>query len=820
MLKGIGAGAALALSALVFATLPNETHANGVSLKVGTGVLRDTAGGRKAPFVVYLRDQADVSAAYAMRDQDARGWYVYRTLRAHAARSQAPLRAWLRSRGVRYRAFWAANVIVTAGRRPLVDELAARSDVARIESDARFDGLDVEPLPLRGPLAALESVPTRRSSPATVEPGVNAVHAPALWSLGFTGQGMVIASADTGVRWTHAALKNHYRGWNGASADNNYNWHDAIHSGGGACGSNSVQPCDDNEHGTHTTGTAVGGDGGANQIGVAPGAKWIGCRNMDQGSGSPATYTECFQFFIAPTDLGGANPDPAKRPDVVTNSWACPASEGCAANTLQTIVQNTEAAGIFVEASAGNGGPSCSTVSDPPAIYASAFSTGAVDSSNNLASFSSRGPVIADGSNRTKPDVVAPGVNVRSATNASDSAYASLTGTSMAGPHVAGVVALLWSARPGLVRNIAATKQVLTSTANPAVGGGGAGCGGSSTVPNNHFGWGLVDALAASTTGHVLTVAKSGAGTGTVTSAPAGINCGAGCAAVFGAGDSVTLTAGADAGSTFSGWSGDCSGTGACTLTMSADHSVTAGFAAQPRTLVVAEAGNGAGAVTSSPAGISCRPGCSAGFAAGSQVTLTASADVGSIFSGWSGDCSGTGLCTLTMSADHSVTASFALQPRTLFVTINPGLGRGNVTSSPAGISCPGTCTVVLAPGSSVTLTANVTAGFFGGWEGDCSGTSPCTLTMSADRSVGAAFGRYPPPLFKHCAVPNVKGMLLAKARRAVIRAHCSVGRITHAFSTHVRTGRVISQRPAPKAQRKKGARVSLVVSKGKRPRR
>src|SRR5207253_1167579 len=189
---------------------------------------------------------------------------------------------------------------------------------------------------------------------------------------------------------------------------------DSIHSGGGACGPNNQAPCDDNAHGTHTTGTTTGDDGAGNQIGVAPGAKWIGCRNMDQGNGTPATYTECFQFFIAPTDLAGNNPDPTKRPDVMNNSWGCPTSEGCAATTLQTIVHDTVAAGIFVEASAGNSGSSCSTVTDPPALYADAFSTAAYNISNTLASFSSRGPVTADGSNRRKPDIGGPGVNVRS----------------------------------------------------------------------------------------------------------------------------------------------------------------------------------------------------------------------------------------------------------------------------------------------------------------------------------------------------------------------------------------------------------------------
>jgi uncharacterized repeat protein (TIGR02543 family) len=662
MLKRVVAGGVVASFVLAVGAVPGETRATDASVKIDGSVLRETAGGAVAPIVVYLRHQADLSRAYAMRDQNARGWYVYRTLKAEAARTQAPLRAWLRSRDAPYRSFWAANVIVSRGDRALVDGLAARRDVRLIESGRGFAGLDVEPLPLRTPLAALEATPAARASTTGIEWGVNDVRAPALWALGYTGQGMVVASADTGVRWTHSALESHYRGWNGTTADHNYNWHDAIHSGGGACGANTVAPCDDSGHGTHTTGTAVGDDGAGTQIGVAPGAKWIGCRNMDQGTGSPATYTECFQFFIAPTDLAGNNADPTKRPDVVTDSWTCPPSEGCAATTLQTIVENTEASGIFVEASAGNSGPSCSTVSDPPAIYASSFSTGAVDGTNNLAAFSSRGPVTSDGSNRMKPDVVAPGVSVRSAVNTSDSAYAVFSGTSMAGPHVAGVVALLWSARPDLVRNIAATKQILTQSANPAVGNGGSGCGGSSTVPNNNFGWGLVDAAAAyNGSSHVLTVGKSGTGAGSVTSAPSGITCGTVCSASYDSGAAVTLTASAAAGSVFSGWSGDCTGTGTCTVTMSGDHSVTANFQLVRATLTVTRSGNGSGKVTSSPAGVSCGTTCTASFQLGASVTLKASPSPGSRFTRWSGDCAGTNAsCKLKLTANRAATATFS----------------------------------------------------------------------------------------------------------------------------------------------------------------
>jgi subtilisin family serine protease len=317
--------------------------------------------------------------------------------------------------------------------------------------------------------------------------------------MGFTGQGIVIANQDTGMRWTHAAIKPHYRGWNGTTADHNYNWHDSIHSSvGNPCGNNALAPCDDHGHGTHTTGTTSGDDGSGNQIGVAPGAKWIGCRNMDAGAGTPSTYTECFQFFIAPTDLSGQNPNPALRPHVMNNSWGCPTSEGCGALTLETVVNNTQAAGIFVEASAGNSGPGCGSVTDPPANYGASFSTGAIDINNNLASFSSRGPGSA--TNLLKPNVSAPGVSVRSSYNNSDTGYTSLSGTSMAGPHVVGVVALLWSAHPELSRDITTTKQILQNTANPGVTVSPAQtCGGtpSNVIPNNSFGYGRVDALAA-----------------------------------------------------------------------------------------------------------------------------------------------------------------------------------------------------------------------------------------------------------------------------------------------------------------------------------
>jgi subtilisin family serine protease len=321
-----------------------------------------------------------------------------------------------------------------------------------------------------------------------VEWNVQRVHADEVWELGYTGQGVVIGGQDTGYDWDHPALIGAYRGWDGAAADHDYNWHDAF-------GTYSA-PHDDHGHGTHTLGTMVGDDGGSNRIGVAPGAQWIGCRNMASGIGSPASYIECFEFFLAPYPVDGTpdDGDAARAPHVISNSWGCPPSEGCPSELLRQAVEAVRAAGILVVTSAGNSGSGCATVEDPPAVYAAAFSVGATDTSDRIASFSSRGPVTADGSNRRAPDVSAPGVGVRSSRRGGG--YTSMSGTSMAAPHVAGVAALLWSAVPTLIGDVEETEHLLQQTARPQTSSQGCGGDGPGEVPNNVYGWGIVDARA------------------------------------------------------------------------------------------------------------------------------------------------------------------------------------------------------------------------------------------------------------------------------------------------------------------------------------
>jgi subtilisin family serine protease len=418
---------------------------------------------------VILNEQADLDVPVA-GDAAARRAYVYETLVAHASESQRDLRDGLDRLGVRYTPYYLVNGIEVQGGPLLRLWLARRPEVERILDSPTLRPANLTP-----------SAASRREPPQEPPENLEQIRAPEVWAdFGVRGAGIVVGQSDTGVQWDHPELGDSYRG---AGGEHDGNWLDPWLG--------LEVPYDYSGHGTHTLGTVLG-----NSTGVAPDATWFACANLVRSLGNTALYLDCMQFMLAPHPPDG-DPwtvgDPALGADILNNSWGCPEEEGCDPASLQPAVRALRAAGIFFVVSAGNEGPACNTVAAPPAIYDEAFSVGAATIGGAIADFSSRGPVTVDGSNRTKPDVVAPGVDILSA-YPGDS-YEVLQGTSMAGPHVAGIVALMWSANPRLHGNVAATENLLVETAQP-LPAAASSCG-SDGRNSNDAGFGLVDAYAA-----------------------------------------------------------------------------------------------------------------------------------------------------------------------------------------------------------------------------------------------------------------------------------------------------------------------------------
>ncbi|MCS7274431.1 MAG: S8 family serine peptidase [Candidatus Bipolaricaulota bacterium] len=428
----------------------------------------------RADILVVLHEQADLRAAKNFSTQHERGRFVYERLTEIAQRSQRELRAYLDAKKVSYRAHYLINMIAISGADlGLVRALAQRADVARIELNPK----------VRNQLLQIE-----RDSPAQTDVlwNLKIINADQVWALGITGKGVVVAGADTGVDWQHIALMKTYRGFDGERADHNYNWHDAVEG--------LPEPLDPGGHGTITLGVVVGDDGQRARTGVAYEAQWIACRNMEpNGFGTPERYIGCMEFFMAPYPLGGdpfKDGDPSKAPSVINNSWGCPPNEGCSPETLKEAVERVRAAGILFVAAAGNDGPNCRSIDTPPAIYSAAFTVGATNRNDEIARFSSRGPVGFFGLDRISPDVSAPGVGVRGPLPGDR--YASASGTSLAAPHVAGVAALIFQAAPRLKGRVEIVEDLLRQT---SLDRPGTDCGGDR--PDNTYGWGRIDALAA-----------------------------------------------------------------------------------------------------------------------------------------------------------------------------------------------------------------------------------------------------------------------------------------------------------------------------------
>src|SRR5947207_432551 len=228
---------------------PNQSVA---AQKIAPWVTENTANGQQAEFLVVLADQADLSPAAALNTKAEKGRFVHDALWNKAQTTQGPILQWLRERGIEHSSFYIVNAILVKGSREIAEALASRPDVARVEGNPVIH--NALPQPVEGPI--------QPEAPVTIEPGITYTHAPDVWALGFTGQQIVVASADTGVRWTHNALKPHYRGWDGRVADHDYNWHGSIHNSvTNPCGNCSTLLCDDFFHGSHTTVTAIGDDG-------------------------------------------------------------------------------------------------------------------------------------------------------------------------------------------------------------------------------------------------------------------------------------------------------------------------------------------------------------------------------------------------------------------------------------------------------------------------------------------------------------------------------------------------------------------------------
>lgn len=449
---------------------------NGPQQKFAPKLLSELGNNGSATFFVVMKEHADTRTANGIQDWAARGHAVVDSLKEVANRTQAPvLQRLSQLPGVEVTPFWIVNTIRVktsadvAFRESLLNELAARDDVDSIRGDEHWE----IPTPLPG---------TTEPTVQNVEWGVARVHAPDVWDqFGTRGEGIVVASIDTGVQFNHPALAAQYRGLQpDGSFDHNYNWFDPAHICPGGT------PCDNVGHGTHTMGTMVGDDGVGNQIGVAPGATWIAAKGCESGSCSSFALLSSGQWVLAPTDLSGQNPNPDLRPNIVNNSWGGSANDPF----YQATVQAWRTAGIFPAfANGNNGAGGCGSVSAPGA-YPESFGVGAVDINDNIAGFSGRGSATFFGS-ILKPDVSAPGVNVRS--SVPNNGYGSMSGTSMATPHLSGVVALLWSALPGLVGDIDNSTFFLDASADTRLS---TQCG-DAGPPNNVYGWGIVNALAA-----------------------------------------------------------------------------------------------------------------------------------------------------------------------------------------------------------------------------------------------------------------------------------------------------------------------------------
>ena len=443
-------------------------------------------------YLIFFEERADLSQAYGMLWEE-RGWYVYETLTALAEEAQAEVRKYLDDEGVPYEAFWVQNAIaVQSSTGATLNGLLNYGEIESLQSIPQvfvIDPVSISSDPEEVEVSGLTSNLTH-------------IKADQVWSMGFDGEGLVLGSIDTGVRYTHEALVDSYRGNLGDDQfSHHYQWWDAVNG--------LSEPYDDHGHGSHVTGIMAGARSSGDAIGVAPGADWVACKAIRQnGGGLGSDLIKCGQFMAAPTNLEGANPNPNLRPQIVNNSWGdCSRAYS---EWYEGVIDAWLAAGIYPIFANGNASgcgyptpPGLNTVSNPARSHhvTAVGSTGKDD--GEYAGFSNWGPTDSpdtlnpNGYPTIKPQVVAPGVGIHSAVATGDDAYADWSGSSMSAPHVAGMVALVWDAADCLVGDTITTETLIQDTAIPIPYDTGSGDEGPGFVPNHATGWGEVDALAA-----------------------------------------------------------------------------------------------------------------------------------------------------------------------------------------------------------------------------------------------------------------------------------------------------------------------------------
>jgi len=435
-------------SLFFMSVLPSRAGAIGAELQA---LLSSLGPQEEVAVIVTMWDRVD-TAGFAEKNKSLRRTNLIKSLKDKAEKTQASLRTFAEAQGARrIMPLWIINGLGLTGRPGLIQALARRPDVDRIELDKKIE----EPV-------------STEDAPGPVEWNIERIGAPELWSLGYTGAGIVVAAMDTGVDVNHPDLMDRWRGGTNS-------WFDPY--------GEHVTPYDKNGHGTQVMGIMVGGSYGGTAIGVAPDAVWIAVKVFnDSGLTSYSALHQGFQWLLDPD----GNPLTDDAPDVVNNSWGFEQNPNQCITEFQEDIQVLKTAEIAVVFSAGNGGPGDFT-SISPANYPESFAAGAVDASATIDFFSSRGPSSCDGS--IYPELVAPGVNIKTSDltlgGAIPNSYAYVSGTSFASPHVAGAMALLMSAVPGVTLS-----ELESALKGSALDLGGAG-------PDNVYGYGLLDVVEA-----------------------------------------------------------------------------------------------------------------------------------------------------------------------------------------------------------------------------------------------------------------------------------------------------------------------------------